>query len=323
MTDLLGRTVDYARISVTDKCNLRCLYCMPECGVEPLSHEELLTFEEIRRVAACMARLGIHTFRVTGGEPMARRGCLHLVRMLKETENVRRVTMTSNGILLRGRIAEAVDAGLDALNISLDALSPEVYAKITRGGDVRAVRAVLQEAVDLGLPLRLNAVPLRNVNEGEWTALAALARDLPVDVRFIELMPVGCGASQAGVPAAEVLKTLEAAFGSLLPDPSPRGAGPAVYGKPAGFTGSIGLIAAVSDAFCGRCNRVRLTPEGRLKLCLNRSAGPDLRALLRGGCTDEELTEALRLGILQKPAAHGFGRNIPDPETRKMNRIGG
>ena len=323
MIDLLGRTIDYARISVTDKCNLRCRYCMPEQGVELLSHEDLLTFEEIQRVAACFSRLGIHTLRVTGGEPMARRGCLDLIRMLKQTEGIRRVTMTSNGILLRGRVAEAKAAGLDGLNLSIDALTPEVYAAVTRCGDVRYVLAVIQEAVDLGLPLRLNAVPLRGVNEKELTGLAALARDLPVDVRFIELMPVGCGASQAGIPVAEVRKMLEAAFGPLQPDEAPHGQGPAVYGKPAGFKGSIGLIAAVSDTFCGRCNRIRLTPEGRLKLCLNRSAGEDLRAMMRAGCTDEELTETLRREILQKPPHHGFGENIPDRDARKMNQIGG
>ena len=323
MTDLLGRTIDYARISVTDKCNLRCLYCMPEHGVEPLSHESLLTFEEIQRVAACLARLGIHTLRVTGGEPMARRGCLDLIRMLKDTEGIRRVTMTSNGILLRGRVAEAKDAGLDGLNLSIDALSAETYARITRGGDVRDVLAVIREAVGLGLPLRLNVVPLRGGNEAELTGLAALARDLPVDVRFIELMPVGCGSLQTGIPVTEVRKTLEAAFGPLHPDETPHGMGPAVYGKPAGFLGSIGLIAAVSDAFCGRCNRVRLTPEGRLKLCLNRSAGRDLREMMRAGCTDEELSEALRQEILRKPPRHGFTENITDREARKMNEIGG
>jgi len=134
MIDLLGRTIDYARISVTDKCNLRCRYCMPEQGVELLSHEDLLTFEEIQRVAACFSRLGIHTLRVTGGEPMARRGCLDLIRMLKETEGIRRVTMTSNGILLRGRVAEAKAAGLDGLNLSIDALTPEVYARAATSG---------------------------------------------------------------------------------------------------------------------------------------------------------------------------------------------
>ena len=323
MIDLQGRTIDYARISVTDKCNLRCLYCMPEQGVELLSHEDLLTFEEIQRLAACFSRLGIHTLRVTGGEPMARRGCLGLIRMLKDTEGIRRVTMTSNGILLRGRVAEAKAAGLDGLNLSMDALSPETYARITRGGDVRDVLAVIHEAVDLGLSLRLNAVPLRGVNEGELTALAALARDLPMDVRFIELMPVGCGTLQTGIPVAEVRKMLEAAFGPLQPDASPHGPGPAVYGKPAGFKGSIGLISAVSDAFCGRCNRIRLTPEGRLKLCLNRSAGMDLREMIRAGCTDEALTETLRREILQKPPRHGFGENIPDRDERKMSQIGG
>ena len=323
MRDLQGRSIEYVRVSITDKCNLRCLYCMPESGVGYIPHGELLSFQEIRRAVACMAGLGIHAVRLTGGEPMARRGCLELVSMLKQTPGIDRVTMTSNGILLRGRVAEAVAAGLDALNLSVDSLSPEVYARMTRGGNLADALSTLHEALECGLSVRLNVVPVRGLNEDDLCALAGLARTLSVDVRFIELMPVGRGGAFEPVPMDEVRGRIEDAFGPLKPDDAPRGLGPAVYCRPEGFTGSLGFIAAISHAFCEGCNRVRLTPEGRLKLCLNRVAGLDLRALMRGGCTDAQLTEAVRSAILEKPARHGFDEPIPDRDPRGMNRIGG
>ena len=304
MKDRQGRNIEYLRVSVTDRCNLRCLYCMPETGAGAAAQGELLTFDEIRRVVSAMARLGVHGLRLTGGEPMARPGCLELVGQLKRVPGIRRVAMTTNGILLRGRVAEAAEAGLDALNLSIDALNPDLYRQMTRGGDLSEVLATLDEALALALEVRLNAVIVRGLNEGEPEALAVLAERLPVDVRFIELMPVGCGRG-------------------FMPVRARRGFGPAVYYRPAGFAGCIGFISAVSHSFCDRCNRVRLTPEGWLKLCLNRSAGLDLRALLRGGCDDDALTEALRRAILEKPLGHGFGEAIPDRECRGMHQFGG
>ena len=308
---------------MTDRCNLRCLYCMPETGAGAAAQGELLTFDEIRRVVSAMARLGVHGLRLTGGEPMARPGCLELVGQLKRVPGIRRVAMTTNGILLRGRVAAAAAAGLDALNLSIDALNPDLYRQMTRGGDLSEVLATLDEALALGLEVRLNAVIVRGLNEGEPEALAALAERLPVDVRFIELMPVGCGKGFMPVPNDAVKARLERAFGPLQPVRARRGFGPAVYYRPAGFAGCIGFISAVSHSFCDRCNRVRLTPEGWLKLCLNRSAGMDLRALLRGGCDDDALTEALRRAILEKPLGHGFGEAIPDRECRGMHQFGG
>ena len=323
MKDSEGRNIEYIRVSITDKCNLRCLYCMPEDGVEYLRHDDLLSFEELRRVVACMARLGVHAVRLTGGEPMARRGCLDLVSMMKQTAGIDRVTMTTNGILLRGRVAEAAAAGLDALNISIDALDPDVYRRMTRGGDVGEVLAVIREALDCGMPVKLNVVAVRGLNEEGLSELAGLARSLQLDVRFIELMPVGCGRGLSPVPNDEVLARLEQAFGPMTPVDAKRGLGPAAYYRPEGFMGCLGFISAVSHEFCGICNRVRLTPEGQLKLCLNHTVGMDLRAMLRGGCDDGALTGAIREAILNKPARHGFAEPIADRESRRMNRIGG
>ena len=323
MRDAQGRDIEYLRLAITDVCNLRCLYCMPEGGVKPLRHEELLRFEELLRVVRIMAGLGVHTVRLTGGEPMARRGCLTLARMLKDEAGIERLAMTTNGLLLKGRMAEARAAGLDALNISIDTLDPAAYARITRGGDVATALAAIREAVEVGFSVKLNAVPVRGLNEAGLCDLAALARELPLDVRFIELMPVGCGTELEPVPMDAVRAMLEKRFGPLQSDDAVHGAGPAIYMKPQGFTGSVGFIAAVSHAFCDRCNRVRLTPEGRLKLCLNHSAGTDLRALLRQGISDDGLRDVIRSAMLRKPTRHGFSEPIPDRELRRMNQIGG
>lgn len=323
MRDAQGRRIEYLRLAITDKCNLRCLYCMPEGGVDVLKHEELLSFEEILRVVRLMVALGVHAVRLTGGEPMARRGCLALARRLKSIEGIDRLAMTTNGLLLKGRMAEVRDAGIGDLNISIDTLDPAAYARMTRGGDVREVLSSIREALGLGLRIKLNAVPVRGLNDAGLCDLAALAREWPVDVRFIELMPVGCVSALTPVPTDEVRAIIEAEFGPLAQDGASHGMGPAVYGKPKGFQGSIGFIGAVSHEFCEGCNRVRLTPEGVLKLCLNHRNGVDLRALLRGGASDDALRQAIREAVWQKPARHGFSEDIDDRETRGMNQIGG
>lgn len=323
MKDLKGRNIEYVRISVTDRCNLRCIYCMSREGVNYLPHEDLLSYQEIIRVVHCMTALGLKSVRLTGGEPMARRGCLDLVRMLGEIDGVERISMTTNGILMRGSMLRAVQAGLNALNISVDSLDPVIFSQITRGGDVRDVLASIDEALEAGLKVKINSVPISGCNEEGLEKVAALAQKLPVDVRFIELMPVGYGAMLQYIPADTVKKRIEAFFGPLEPDSQRHGDGPAVYYKPSGFKGSIGFIGAVSHEFCDRCNRVRMTPEGLLKLCLNHLKGLDLRELLRSGISDEMLTEHIREAVRNKPANHGFNEPVKDRETRSMNQIGG
>ena len=323
MLDDCGRRIDYLRISITDRCNLRCVYCMPEGGVSTLRHSDILTYEEILRLTGLLTRLGVRHLRVTGGEPMARRGCLDLVRRLHGLRGVETIAMTTNALLLRGRVAEAREAGLDALNISLDTLDPATYAAMTRGGRVEDVLSVIDDAVSLGMRVKVNAVPVRGMNDHQLAALAALARDREIHVRFIELMPVGCGAGLSPVPSDEVLKRMEAAFGPLAPDTARHGFGPARYVRPEGFAGSIGVISPMSHEFCDTCNRVRLTADGYLKLCLNHQAGLDVRALLREGADDAVLLEALRAAIARKPSRHGFLEEIGDREERRMNEIGG
>ncbi len=323
MIDLQGRSIEYVRISLTDRCNLRCLYCMPEGGVESFSHREILSFEEITRLVRLMTRLGVHAVRLTGGEPLTRKGCLDLVGMLHALPGIDRISITTNGILLKGRTAEAVKNGLTDVNISLDTVDPEKYMQITRGGKVGDVLDALREALDAGLRVKVNAVPIRGLNEEGLTEVAALAKDLPVDVRFIELMPIGSGANMASIPTSKILDRMEGAFGPLAPDSARHGMGPAVYVKPAGFTGSIGFISAVSHEFCQYCNRVRITSDGILKLCLNHISNADLRAMLRAGASDDEILSAMREAILHKPVHHGFSEIVEDKEQRRMNQICG
>ena len=293
MLDACGRKIDYLRISITDRCNLRCVYCMPENGVSSISHDSLLRYEEIVRLVRLMQPLGVQKVRITGGEPMARRGCLDLVQNLHEMGGLSRIAMTTNALLLRGRMQEARDKGLTSINISLDTLDPVCYRQMTRLGNVAPVLDAIDEALTCGLSVKVNAVPVRGMNENDLVSVAALAQDQPVCVRFIELMPVGCGAAFSPIPTDEVLAKMEAAFGTLLPDETRHGDGPARYVKPHGFVGSIGVIGAVSHEFCDRCNRVRLTADGFLKLCLNHSAGLNLRELLRSGASDEQITAAV------------------------------
>ncbi|MCQ2454223.1 MAG: radical SAM protein [Clostridia bacterium] len=270
-----------------------------------------------------MTQLGVHAVRLTGGEPMARKGCLDLVEQLNSLPGIDYIAMTTNGILLKDCMEEAAKRGLNAVNISLDTLDACNFSRLTRNGHVEDVLKAVHEAVRCGLKVKINAVPVRDFNEEGLVAVAALAKDLPVDVRFIELMPVGCGAELRPIPMDEVRQRLEDAFGTMMTDETRHGYGPAGYMKPQGFKGSLGLIGAVSHEFCDRCNRVRITPEGILKLCLNHSAGLDLRALLRSGASDEEIADKMRDAILHKPVHHGFSEAVEDREQRRMNQIGG
>ena len=325
MFDRYQREIHYLRLSVTDLCNLRCRYCMPD-GVEKLEREAVLTYEEFLRLAALFARCGIDTVRVTGGEPLVRKNVAQLVAGLKATPGIRRVTLTTNAVLLAEQLPALLDAGLDSVNISLDTLRPEVFRQITARDDFAAVQAGLQAALQSGLPVKLNCVPQAGVNEGELEALAALAKDNAVQVRFIEMMPIGYGAAMPCISGPE----LRARFARRWPELAPLspaqehalGDGPAVYYTVPGWQGSIGFIAAVHGKFCASCNRVRLTSQGFLRPCLASETGCDLRALLRSGADDAQLLAAIRETIWAKPREHHFNDSSM-PATRGMYRIGG
>ena len=291
MFDRYQRKIEYVRISLTDRCNLRCRYCMPD-GAKIPEHEEVLTHEEFLRLAALFAQCGIDTVRVTGGEPLVRKSVAQLVAGLKATPGIRHVSMTTNGTLLAQQLPALLDAGLDSVNISLDTLDPAVFRHITARDEFAAVQAGLRAALESPLPVKLNCVPQVGVNEGELEAIAALARDNDLQVRFIEMMPIGYGAAMPCVSGPE----LRARFANRWPELHPVegttfGNGPAVYYTVPGWKGSIGFIAAVHGKFCVSCNRVRLTSQGFLRPCLASETGCDLRALLRSGADDPEMAE--------------------------------
>lgn len=333
MQDEFQRKIEYIRISVTDRCNFRCTYCMPEEGVPSLAHDEILTFEEIERLCKIFASIGIRKVKITGGEPLVRKGVVHLIESLKQIDGIDAVTMTSNGSLLKEHLAELKTAGLDGINISLDSLNKERFATLTRRDELANVLQALGAAVDIGIPsVKINCVPMRGVNEDELVQIAALAKGQPIIVRFIELMPMGIGKSDEGMKEDEIRKILEQTYGKLDVVDKPLGNGPAHYFHPEGFKGYIGFISAISHKFCGTCNRIRLTSDGRLKPCLQYAGQLDLRALLRSGASDEEVLTQIKQSIASKPECHQFEQDNSGSfdrkeeniiENRTMTQIGG
>ena len=331
MQDQFQRKIEYLRISVTDCCNLRCRYCMPAHGVQKMAHADILSYEEILRNVRALAGMGIRKVRLTGGEPLVRRDIVHLVRGLKEIKGIETVAITTNGVLLGEMMDELLDAGLDAVNLSLDTLDGGRFLSITRRPSFGAVMESLTRLTEeKRLDVKMNCVPIAGVNDDEITALAALARDYSVKMRFIELMPIGCARTEGyqGVPMDEVRARLKAAFGALLPvGEATHGnavpVGPAAYVRPAGFRGALGFIDAMEHKFCDTCNRVRLTAEGFLKLCLYSNAGLDTRALLRGGATDVQLADAIAHAVWQKPEEHYFEMDAETRDHRAMYQVGG
>jgi cyclic pyranopterin phosphate synthase len=324
--DHFSRPINYLRVSVTDRCNLRCVYCMPPEGIELRAHEEILTLEEMARVVEAAATLGISKIRLTGGEPLARLGLADLVRMIAAVPGIDDVSMTTNGTLLTRHADELAAAGLRRVNISLDTLRPERFRRITRRGTLSDVWAGIKAAERAGLrPIKLNAVVIRGLNEDEVTDFARMTLDSARHVRFIEVMPLGANAAWAGdgyVPMSEVRARIEATLGPLEPVGGPAGNGPARYYRLAGAAGTLGFITPVSEHFCFACNRLRLTADGKLRPCLLSDAEIDLRAPLRSGTSLEALADLLRTGILHKPGGHHLAQGQA-PSARVMAEIGG
>ncbi len=320
MLDSYRRKIDYLRVSITDRCNLRCRYCMPE-DLPHIPHQEIMGYQEILRVCSLAAQLGIHRVKVTGGEPFVRKGCIDLLRELKGVLGIHQVTVTTNGVLLERYVEDLATMGIDGVNISLDTLDPGSYQSITGENQFAAVWRSIQKALDAGLQVKLNCVALRDFNGWELGSIGELAAKLPVDVRFIETMPIGCGKEFATVPAEELLAGLQARLGELYPVEQYRSNGPARYFHNPRLQGKIGIIDPVSHSFCHSCNRLRLTSEGFLKSCLCHNDGVDLRDLLRGGAKDSEITQAILYAIQHKPMGHTFG-TVP-VTAANMSRIGG
>lgn len=321
MIDQYGRTIDYLRVSITDRCNLRCRYCMPE-GCQWLPMEEILTLEEIVELCSIAAGLGITKLKVTGGEPLVRRGCVELVSMLKRIHGIEQVTLTTNGVLLDELAQHLKDAGLDDINISLDTLQRERYLSITGRDELHSTLRGLEAALQAGLRTKVNAVLQRGVNEDEWKTLACLAKDHPIDVRFIEMMPIGYGKRFLPLSNRELLERFQREYQEILPDPAVHGNGPAVYYHIPDYQGSVGFISAIHGKFCASCNRVRLTSTGFMKSCLCYEDGADLREPLRQGHRNivrQRMEQVMR----KKPEAHCFEEPSTITEQKEMSKIGG
>jgi cyclic pyranopterin phosphate synthase len=310
--------VDYLRLSITDRCNLRCAYCMPAEGVPPRRHDEIVSFEGLLDVARAAIFNGVSRVRVTGGEPLVRKGCVDFIARLAALEGVDDLSLTTNGLLLPGFAAALRDAGLRRVNVSIDSLRADRYASVTRGGSLADALAGVEAAFSAGFsPVKVNAVLLSGV-EDEVDAFLELTREREVHVRFIEYMPLDRRLTPDGefVPAPLVLERLLARH-SLAPVDGPFGLGPARYYRAPGARGTIGFIAGVSDHFCADCNRLRVTADGRLRTCLFSGAETDLRPLIGDG-------PALAAAIAAAIAGKTFDRRVEQHANgRGMSQIGG
>ena len=325
MLDKLNRKIDYLRISVIDRCNLRCVYCMPEEGIESIPHDEILTYDEILRICEIVSELGIRKIKITGGEPLVRKDIVNLIRDIKNIDKIEQVTLTTNGILLHEMLDDLYDAGIDAINISLDTLNKDNFKKITRRDGLEKVLMSIDKAYDLGIRVKINCLAIRDFNLRELVEIASFAKDREIDVRFIELMPIGFGKKYTQIDNDEILSILESRFGTFEIVTEKRGTGPAKYYRNQNMKGCIGFISAISHEFCESCNRIRLTSSGFLKLCLHYNKGIDLKEPIRNGISDEDLKKLIHDTIWNKPISHKFGHasEEQDIELKNMVQIGG
>jgi len=323
MRDACGRTIDYLRISVTDRCNLRCRFCMPESGVPSLPHAEILRFEEILQIVDAAADLGMTRYRVSGGEPLLRKGLPAFLTDLCSRPATTKVSLTTNGLLLAAQAEQLAAAGVETINVSLDTVSAERMTRLCGGGTPDLVLAGVDAALAAGLSVKLNTVLLRPVLD-ELPALLATAESRDVPIRFIEFMPLDPeAATRTGEEAltADELQTALARVGQLSTHPGPGGCGPSTYLAIEGRSVTVGLICAVSHPFCASCNRIRLTSDGRLKPCLASAHEIDVKSALRSGASREDLQRLLAETVAAKPAAHGMADG--EMPQRAMCRIGG
>lgn len=321
MEDSYERKIDYLRVSVTDRCNLRCFYCMPEEGVEWKESSEILRYEEMELIIQAAVNAGIRKVRITGGEPLVRKNVVSFIEYISKMPEIEDISMTTNGFYLADKLPALKAAGLKRVNISLDTLNSTNFEKITGRSGLDKVLAAIELALELGLyPVKVNMVLLKGINEDDALRLASWTKEKDIDVRYIELMPLGGAGKEYFLPVQVIEERLNS-LGRLI-DCQEKGNGPALYKKFSGAAGKIGFISPLSNHFCHRCNRMRLTADGKLKPCLISPVEVDIKSALRQGASVEELTEIFKQAVRLKPERHHLNEEIYQGK-RKMSQIGG
>ena len=327
LTDNFSRRLTYLRLSITDRCNLRCRYCMPQSSFSWMPSENILRFEEIYEICRAFCTLGIRKIRLTGGEPLVRRGVVDLIKRLDSLDGLDEICITTNGTLLGDHAEELLNAGITHINISLDTLEPDTYASITGADQFDSVWTSIRKVIELGFPkVKINAVVIKGVTDSSIYDLAALSRLYPVDVRFIEFMPVGDHipwSPESMIPSDTIREMLVKRLGKLEPVERDSGAGPAMLYRLEGAPGCIGFISPLSHHFCNTCNRLRVTADGKLRLCLFSDTEIDIKTPLRQGMKGRELQEFLATAASMKPEGyHALGKEQVSC-TKRMSSIGG
>jgi len=324
LEDNYHRQIDYLRLSITDMCNLRCIYCQPWKEIGKKTHQEILRYEEIIRIASLLVELGIRQIRVTGGEPLIKKDILHLLRQLAKIELLEELSLTTNATRLVQFAWQLKEVGVKRVNVSLDSLNKDRYFKISGGGNLNEVIEGIEEALKAGLlPLKINMVVMKGINDNELEEFALLTLNKPLQVRFIEFMPIGQQKmkwKERFLPTYVLKERLDSYF-CLISTNGVLGNGPAEYYQIKGAIGQIGFISPISNHFCSKCNRVRITSEGQLRLCLGKEKEVNLKNPLRHGVSDDQLKEIIRQAIKSKPERHQFYQG--ELKDRQMVDIGG
>ena len=326
MFDIYNRKIDYIRISVTDRCNLRCIYCMPEKGIQSVDNKDILSYEEIIYLCENFAKIGISKIKITGGEPLVRDNLAYLIKKIKSIQGINNVTLTTNGILLEEQIDSLVKSGLDAVNVSIDSLDEITYKSITRIGDVNKVMRGINKTLEYKhIVVKVNCVPIAGVNDEQILDITKMAQNKNISIRFIELMPIGLGKKIKGISEDRIKMIIEEKFCKLTVFNKSIGNGPSNYYSLDNFQGKIGFISAVSHKFCEKCNRARLTSNGFLKTCLQYSEGQNLKTLINNGKNDEEIMKVIKNTIYNKPRENRFleAEDYENFEQNIMSQIGG
>lgn len=323
LNDSYSRNINYLRVSVTDRCNLRCVYCRPDGEIPKLKHDDILRYEEIIRIIKICIKLGISKVRITGGEPLVRKGVFDFIKALHEIPGIYDISLTTNGVLLKDNLERIRSSGIKRINISLDTLDPEKFGKITGFDAFKDVWEGIKKAHELDFnPIKINVVALKGINDDEFLKFAKLTFSYPFQVRFIEHMPLAKSAINYDDPLlSDKIKDMLSVLGNLTPINRGGYDGPAKKFRFKGAKGEIGFISPVSDHFCKTCNRLRLTASGHIRPCLLSDYQEDLKTPLRAGCSDDDLVKIIRKTIEKKPSGHKL--SFSNPVSIRMSSIGG